>query len=297
MLVPHTLLVPHLPTLMLDEHRGHRMGMVGAMRAASQRLLAEAPTAVVALSARWGTPGPFMVDAGAKHKTITDYSGFGVEVRYDCPGHPRLANALVDAGMRAGVRVNATKRGVDSGVAIPMYFLVPDRDLAVVPLSLVNQAPAECRAWGESIRATLAAWPERVAFIVSGLLTFNLHAWTMQREMPEAVDFDQRTLAHLTRGEWGNLADYDQRTLQRILPEAGLRHLEVLRGFIGADVKGQVLYYEASPGAGAALVTFDLVAGSPGTPAQSDIKIDPDTGEPEDLDSPGGFEDEETGTA
>ncbi len=296
MLVPHTLLVPHLPTLMLDEHRGHHMGMVGAMRAASQRLLAEAPTTVVALSARWGTPGPFMVDAGTKHKTITDYAGFGVEVRYDCPGHPKLANALVAAGKRDGVRVTATKRGVDSGVAVPMYFLVPDRDLAVVPLSLVNQPPEECRAWGASIRSTLAAWPERVAFIVSGLLTFNLHAWTMKRDMPEAVDFDQRTLEALSQGEWGHLADYDERTLHRILPEAGLRHLEVLRGFLGADVKGEVLHYESSPGAGAALVSFDLVAGSPGTPAEIDEDVHPESGEPVDPDMPDSS-DEETGVA
>ena len=258
MLIPHALLVPHLPTLMIDEHRGHRLGMVGAMRAASQRLLAEAPTAVVALSARWGAPGAFLVDAGAKHRTITDYANFGVEVRYDCPGHPKLAKALVDAGTHAGVRVSATTRGVDSGVAVPMYFLVPDRDLAVVPLSIVNQEPADCRRWGVAIRDALAAWPERVAFIVSGLLTFNLHAWTMRREVPEALDFDQRTLEALKRGEWDHLADYDEPTLHRILPEAGLRHLEVLRGFLGADAKGEVLCYEASPGAGAALISFDV---------------------------------------
>ena len=118
--------------------------------------------------------------------------------------------------------------------------------------------------------------------------------------LDEAVDFDQRTLEALTNGEWGHLADYDERTLQRILPEAGLRHLEVLRGFLGADVKGQVLCYEASPGAGAALVSFDLVAGSPGTPILTDtpVDVDPVTGEPENSEVPSGFEDdEETGTA
>ena len=38
MLISHTLLVPHLPTLMIDDQRGHHAGMVGALRTASERL-------------------------------------------------------------------------------------------------------------------------------------------------------------------------------------------------------------------------------------------------------------------
>ena len=38
MLISHALLVPHLPTLMIDEQRGHHGGMVNALRDASERL-------------------------------------------------------------------------------------------------------------------------------------------------------------------------------------------------------------------------------------------------------------------
>ena len=51
--------------------------MVEALTAASERLLAEAPEAVVVMSARWDVTGPFLVDDGRRHRTVTDYSGFG----------------------------------------------------------------------------------------------------------------------------------------------------------------------------------------------------------------------------
>jgi len=258
MLLSHTLLVPHLPTLMLDEHRGHTGGMVSALRDASLRMLSEAPTAFVVLDARWvSSPGAFLVDAGRRHRTITDYSGFGVEVRYDCTGNPQLARALVAAGTKANVRASETTRGVDSGVAVPMYFLAPDRDLPIVPLSL---GPSdECRRWGAALRGALAAWPERVAFVVSGMLSFNEHEWTMRRDIPESTDFDERTLESLQSGAWDELQPNDERTRDRLLPEGGLLHLDVLRGFLGHDAQGELLCYEASPGAGAALVAFEML--------------------------------------
>src|SRR2546425_5024695 len=190
MLISHALLAPILPTLLVDEHRRHYTEMLNALGRASKRLLAESPAAVVILSARWAAAGPFRVDAGRRHDTITDYADLGVEVRHDCPGRPALARALVDAGLRDGVHVAAATRGVDSGVTVPMHFLTPRPRLPVVPLSLPPRPAVECRAWGASIRASLAAWSERVAFVVGGVLSRNEHAWNLRREVPESRAFD-----------------------------------------------------------------------------------------------------------
>ncbi len=264
MLTTHVLLAPTRPTLLVDEHRGHRTEMLLALAAASLRLWQEQPAAVVALSARWDTPGPFRVDAGRRHATLTDYEGFGVEVRYDCPGHPALARALVDAGGKAGLHVAAVTRGVDSGVTVPLRLLLPERNVPVVPLSLPPRPATECRAWGEVLRRELAAWPERVAFVVGGGLSCNLHAWNLRREIPEARSFDEAALDALTRGAWRELERHDRKGFARARPEAGLRHLEVLRGFLGEEARGVVRCYESGPGVGLALVEFALegVAGA-----------------------------------
>ena len=89
MLTAHALLAPVLPTLLVDEHRHHYTAMLTALGEASKRFFAEAPAAVVVLTARWNAPGPFRVDAGRRHDTITDYAALGVEVRHDCPGARR----------------------------------------------------------------------------------------------------------------------------------------------------------------------------------------------------------------
>jgi aromatic ring-opening dioxygenase catalytic subunit (LigB family) len=182
-------------------------------------------------------------------------------VRYDCAGHPVLARDLVEAGVRAGVRVGAAQRGVDSGVTVPLHFLLPRRQVSVVPLSVAARTPAECRRWGGVIRSVLDARAERTALIVGGLLSHDAHAWSFGREVPEARTFDDHALHALAAGSWDALLPADGRIVERAHPEAGLRHLEVLRGFLGGDVPGQVLCYEPGPGVGAALVAFETTGG------------------------------------
>jgi aromatic ring-opening dioxygenase catalytic subunit (LigB family) len=256
-LTSFALLAPILPTLLVDENRRHYTEMLTALGEASKRLYAESPAVVVVLSARWNVPGPFRVDAGRHHDTITDYADLGVEARHDCPGNPALARALVEAGLRDGVHVAAATRGVDSGITVPMHFLTPRPRLPVVPLSLPPRPAAECRAWGASIRRVLAAWPERALFVVGGALSRNEHAWNLKRDVPESLAFDTWALGALQRGAWDELAARDPALAEKAQPEAGLLHLEVMRGFLGDDVHGTLLCYESGPGVGTALMQFE----------------------------------------
>ena len=268
MLVSHALLAPHFATLVLDEHRGHRTPMLDALAAASARLLAERPETIVIMSARWNAPGPFRVDASRRHRTVTDYTGFGVEVRYDCPGDPPLARALVEAGQRANLPVGLATRGVDSGASVPLHFLVPGPRLPVVPLSLPERAASECRAWGATLRRTLDAWPHRVAFVIGAALSHNLHAWSLRRELEAAQTFDRWALDALERGAWSELEHARPASeLELAQPEAGLRQLAVMRGFLGGDRPGRVRCHESGPGIGEALVEFELEpSGTAATP-------------------------------
>lgn len=270
MLIPRVFFAPHLPTLVLDEHRGHETAMLEALRAAGERLRAEAPEVVVIVSGRWITSGPFAVDANRRHRTLTDYQGFGVELRYDCVGLPVLARALVARGQKEKMRVAAGTRGVDSGVTVPLHFLIPRREAAVVPISVSDQPRARCQAWGRTLRAALTARPERVAFVVGGVLSANDHAWKLRRETPEAVAYDRRALDCLERGAWDELWTASPAVVKRVQPEAGLRHLAILRGLIGSDRPGDVLAYEPGPGMSAALVEFD---------ASPEIQADPTSAE------------------
>jgi len=264
MLTTRALLLPSVPTMLIDEQRGDFTEMIEALSAAGQRLATEAPEAIVAVSSRWVSPGPFHADDSRRHRSVIDLPEFGVEPRYDCPGHPALARALVEGAARVGVRAACSRRGTDTGLSIPLHFLVRERRTPVVPVSLRDGTREEHRAWGESLRRTLHAWPERVAFVVGGALSFNRHAFNLRRELEEVRALDDEVVEAMRRGRWDVLAELDPRWLEKAQPDAGLRHLEVLRGFLLADLPGQVLERESSPGLGTVLAEFPLGSGSDG---------------------------------
>jgi aromatic ring-opening dioxygenase catalytic subunit (LigB family) len=258
MLLPRALLVPHWPPLLEDELRRHRTPMLEALGREARRFAAERPDVAVVLSARWESNGPFHVGSGRFHRTLTDDPVFGVEFRYDCAGAPELARALVEAGSAAGVRVGPSERGVDGGVAVPMHFLAPSHGLRVVPLSTARRPAEECRRWGAVIRQVLERRPERIGLVVGGMLSHGTHAWNFRRDVPQAALLDQAVLEALKTGDWAAIRPAADKWMSQAHPEAGLRHLEVLRGFLGGDPAGEVLCYESGPGMGAALVAFPV---------------------------------------
>ena len=262
-------LVPHQITLMVDEHRGHRTDMLVAFEEAGKALREVEPEAVVFLNARWQPASPWLVDTSKRHRTLTDYSGFGVEVRHDCPGDQELGRSLVRAGEKAGLRVAGTQRGVDSGLTVPLHFLALPREMPIVPLSVSGFDAATCRRWGEILRETLEAYPKRVAFVVAGMLSNDEHAWKLRRNVPESGEFDEAALHALQEGAWDRMP-HGKRLMKRAKPQAELRHFEVLRGFLGTDAKGQVHCYESGHGVGSAIVQFDATLPSDAIAAPGD---------------------------
>ena len=245
------LLAPSVPTMLIDEQRGDVTEMIEALEAAGRRLLAESPEAIVVLTPRWLSPGPFHADDSSQHRSVIDLPGFGVEPRYDCPGHPALARAIVERATRDGVRAATARHGADTGVSIPLHFLLRGRRLPVVPLSIAEGSREEHRAWGACIR--------RVVFVVGGALSWNLHAFNLRRDVAECRELDQAAIAAMRKPEWHGLRTAVERLGEKAVPEAGLQHLEVLRGFLLMETaRGDVLEYETSPGIGTVLVEFAL---------------------------------------
>jgi aromatic ring-opening dioxygenase catalytic subunit (LigB family) len=261
MVTPSAFLLPSVPTMLIDEQRGDITEMIEALQAAGHRAAADAPEAIVVVSARWVGAPVFLADDGKRHRSVVDLPGFGVEPRHDCPGRPALARAIVERATELGVRAATTRRGVDSGASIPLHFFERSRRVPVVPLSLGEGSREEHRAWGAAIRHALNTWPGRVTFAVCGALSWNQHAFNLRREVPECVELDEGALALLREGRWGELEALADRFAERAQPEAGLRHLDVLRGFLMVDsATGDVIESERLPGLGTALVEFPLAA-------------------------------------
>lgn len=259
MLTTSALLLPSVPTMLIDEQRGDVTEMIEAVEAAGRRMLADEPEAIVALSARWVATGSFHADDSKRHRSVIDVPGFGVEPRHDVAGDPALARAIVDRAARNGVRATNAARGVDTGISIPLHFLERSRRLPVVPVSIGEGSRAEHRAWGSAIRQALNEWPRRVAFVAGGALSWNLHAFNLKRDVAECHELDERALEAMARPAWGEIEALVTRLAAKARPEADLLHLEVMRGFLALDsARGDVLEHETSPGIGTALVEFPI---------------------------------------
>ncbi|MBK7366944.1 MAG: hypothetical protein IPJ04_03290 [Candidatus Eisenbacteria bacterium] len=168
MLTTRAYFLPAVPTMLIDEQRGDVTEMIEALVASGERLAAEDPDVIVALSPRWVSPGPFGVDDAREHRSMVDLPTFGVEPRYDCPGHQLLARAIVEFANKAGVRSAIARHGADSAVSIPLHFFARGRRMPVVPVSIGEGSREEHRAWGTAIRYALQAWQGKSAFVVGG---------------------------------------------------------------------------------------------------------------------------------
>ena len=260
MLISRALLVPSSPTLLIDERRGNSTTMLEAMVEAGTRLEADLPEVLVVVTSRWASGAAFQADDAKKHTSLIDMPEFGVVPRYDCAGEPGLARAILEEARSAGLRAAAARRGADSGISVPLHFLAAARLSTVVPVSLSDAPPEAHRVWGACLRRVMTAWNGRAALIVSGALTFHQHSFHLKREIAEDRDLDAAALEALKAGAWNALEELRPKAASKAHPEAGWKHLDVLRGFLRDDLAGRVWAYEALPGIGEALVEFELAA-------------------------------------
>ena len=105
------------------------------------------PSAIVAISAHWGSANTININGEARHSTMHDFGGFPpalYELTYNAPGSPQLAERI--AGLLRENKWEAritSGRGLDHGVWIPLRLMYPAADIPVVELSVPLQFPPD----------------------------------------------------------------------------------------------------------------------------------------------------------
>ena len=150
------------------------------------RLRAARPDVILLLSndhlLNWpinNTP-EYTVGIGAEHVGPADwYDEWLALEKYRIPGHPAFARYLVNEGARRRLAF-AYRRDMqfDDGVSVPMHYLNPEGDIALVPVTMnctVPPIPTPARAYevGTTLREMVHAYPgaERVAVVATGGLS------------------------------------------------------------------------------------------------------------------------------
>jgi protocatechuate 4,5-dioxygenase beta chain len=165
-----------------DQRRQARRAL-GEMR---DRLRAARPDVIVLVSndhlLNWpinNTP-EYTVGIGAEHVGPADwYDEWLALEKYRIPGHPAFARYLVNEGARRRLAFAYLRdMQFDDGVSVPMHYLNPEGDIALVPVTMnctVPPIPTPERAYqvGTTLREMVHAYPGalRVAVLATGGLS------------------------------------------------------------------------------------------------------------------------------
>ncbi len=144
------------------------------------------PKAILMVSAHWETRDP-TVNAVTHNDTIHDFRGFPdalYRLHYPAPGHPELAERIVDLIAAAGLPAAIDhRRGLDHGAWVPLMLAWPDADIPVLQLSVQSHlGPGHHLELGRAL-APLRA--DGVLIIGSGSFTHDLSSWRGQAGMEE----------------------------------------------------------------------------------------------------------------
>jgi protocatechuate 4,5-dioxygenase beta chain len=181
------------------------------------RLRAARPDVIVLLSndhlLNWpinNTP-EYTVGIGAEHVGPADwYDEWLALEKYRIPGHPGLARYLVNEGARRRLAFAYLRdMQFDDGVSVPMHYLNPEGDIALVPVTMnctVPPIPTPQRAYevGAALREMVLAYPgaERVAVLATGGLS---HEPGGPRYFWVDEEFDRWFLDLLRKGDHATL--------------------------------------------------------------------------------------------
>ena len=110
--------------------------------------------------------------AGSYEGPIEDPAWLGIP-KTRIPGNPALSQRLIQEVMQTVDVAYAEEWKFDHGIIVPLHFLTPKFDTAVIPVNINCQGPPLTplhRAWsfGEALRRACDAAPERIALVGTG---------------------------------------------------------------------------------------------------------------------------------
>lgn len=221
-----------------------------------QRLEATQPDVLVVIAAEHfanffmnNMPAYAMGMADEYSGPIEDPDWLGI-ARTKVPGNRRVSELLIREVMQTHDVSYAEEWKFDHGISVPLHFLTPRYDLAVVPVNINCQGPPLTplhRAWnfGEALRRAADSIPERVAIVGTG----GISHWPATPDSGKInVEWDHEFLDRWCKNDRSALLDY---TDAETYADAGQGGFEI-RTFVAVAAaaggsQGTVHFYEPIP--------------------------------------------------
>lgn len=218
---------------------------------------------IVISSPHYFSNGKFEVESREEIPCIQDYYGFPEELygySYEARNNVDLVNEIVEAARSNGLDVLKSKSwGLDHGAWLPLYFMFPDRNVKVVPVSITASGPEEHFKFGEAIRSAIEKTDGTFAVIGTGspvhrldLIRFGYYG---EERFEPGERFDGKLIEVLESGDPERIMDMraDFPSLfQSAAPEGELNPLFTALGasdikeYVGKTLFHEFMYYSVS---------------------------------------------------
>ena len=209
---------------------------------------------IIVSSPHWVSGDKFLVQISHQLRCIQDYYGFPDELyefSYDVNNDANFAIDLVKGAIKAGLPVEGTEEwGIDHGAWVLLYFMFPEKDIPVVPISIsAYLSPQLHYQWGDFIGRFSRNSERKILFIGSGSTVHRLDKiiWNYKgREIfKQGEKFDEVLLNLIKDGEHEKILSLHESELyHHAMPEGGLRTMFITLGVAGKRARGKVLYHE-----------------------------------------------------
>ena len=179
---------------------------------------------------------------------IEDPAWLGI-ARTRIPGNAALSRRLIGEGMQEVDVAFAEEWRFDHGIMVPLHFLTPRFDVAVVPVNINCQGPPLTplpRAWafGEALRRAADAVPERIALVGTG----GISHWPATPDSGKVNEaWDREFLDRWTRNDRAALLDYSDAQTYRDAGQGGFEIRTLITVAAAARGRGELRHYAPIP--------------------------------------------------
>jgi 2,3-dihydroxyphenylpropionate 1,2-dioxygenase len=156
---------------------------------------------------------------------IEDEAWLGIR-RTKIPGTASLSRRLIEEVMQEVDLAYAEEWKLDHGIMVPLHFLTPRYDLALVPVNINCQGPPlaplhRCHAFGRALRRAADSVSERIAIVGTG----GISHWPATPDSGRINEaWDRAFLEHLVANDTDALLGYSDTQTYR---EAGQGGFEI----------------------------------------------------------------------
>lgn len=258
------LLVAHAPSMCHEEKvPDFQQDLIGGLKLMRDRIEQANTDVIVLISTHFAATWQHYVDATPRHTgilTAMECPDLISDVPYDFPGEEELAQKLVSAGKQAGIathEVNDPTYVWDYGTVVPLRYLVPKQDIAVISISVCLSSPLEeTYQWGIEIGKILRQSNKRTVFVSSGALSHNLVRG--RENMPSRSEraMDTQFIDYLKCGAYTDAREMLNQYARIAGVESGGRHLAALLGVVDSSQQVELWGEGQSSGSWNAILSF-----------------------------------------